>query len=89
MENRVGQNIHLRAEKDLDAGHAGEVVPGDAVEGKVGEGERRLVETGARGRAPAAAPADTAPATVVTIGGVVALILAAPENRNKGSQRAL
>ena len=77
--------IHLRAEKELNAGLPGAVVPGDAVEGIVGEGERRLVEAGERGRTPAAASAATAApgaAVVVTIGVVVAPILTAAANRN-------
>ena len=86
--------IDLRVEDDLDAGHAGAVVPGDAVEAKVGEGERRLVEAGVRGRppapgcpAPAAAAAMTAPAAApVTVGGLVAPILAAADDGDKRTQ---
>ena len=64
------------------------------MEGEVGEGERRLVEAGERGRSPAApapaAPASAAAATAfVSVGGVVAPILAAAGIRNKGSRRVL
>ena len=83
--------IDLRVEDDLDAGHAGAVVSGDAVEGEVGEGERRLVEAGVRGRPPApagpAAAAMTAPAAApVTVGGLVAPILAAADDGDKRTQ---
>ena len=88
----------LRVEDDLDAGHAGAVVPGDAVEAKVGEGERRLVEAGVRGRPPApgcpaaaataAAAAMTARAAAapVTVGGLVAPVLAAADDGDKRTQ---
>ena len=86
----------LRVEDDLDAGHAGAVVSGDAVEAEVGEGERRLVEAGVRGRPPApagpappaAAAAMTAPAAAapVTVGGLVAPVLAAADDGDKRTQ---
>ena len=88
--------IDLRVEDDLDAGHAGAVVSGDAVEAEVGEGERRLVEAGVRGRPPApagcpaaaaAAAAMTAPAAApVTVGGLVAPVLAAADDGDKRTQ---
>ena len=87
--------IDLRVEDDLDAGHAGAVVSGDAVEAEVGEGERRLVEAGVRGRPPApAGPAATAAAAAMTapaaapvpVGGLVAPILAAADDGDKGTQ---
>ena len=84
--------IDLRVEDDLDAGHAGAVVPGNAVEAEVGEGERCLVEAGVRGRppapagpAPAAAAAMAAPTAPVTVGGLVAPILAAADHDDKGT----
>ena len=86
----------LRVEDDLDAGHAGAVVSGDAVEAEVGEGERRLVEAGVRGRPPApgcpaaaaAAAAMTAQAAAapVTVGGLVAPVLAAADDGDKRTQ---
>ena len=89
--------IDSRVEDDLDAGHAGAVVSGDAVEAEVGEGERRLVEAGVRGRPPApagcpaaaaaAAAAMTAPAAApVTVGGLVAPVLAAADDGDKRTQ---
>ena len=89
--------IDLRVEDDLDAGHAGAVVSGDAVEAEVGEGERRLVEAGVRGRppAPAGRPAATAAAAAmtaraaaapVTVGGLVAPVLAAADDGDKRTQ---
>ena len=83
--------IDLRVEDDLDAGHAGAVVSGDAVEAEVGEGERRLVEAGVRGGppatgCPAAAAAMTAPAAPVTFGGLVAPFLAAADDGDKGTR---
>ena len=90
--------IDLRVEDDLDAGHAGAVVSGDAVEAEVGEGERRLVEAGVRGRPPAptgcpaaaaAATAMTAPAAApVTVAGLVAPVLAAADDGDKRTQSA-
>ena len=87
----------LRVEDDLDAGHAGAVVSGDAVEAEVGEGERRLVEAGVRGRppAPAGCPAAAAAAAAmtaqaaaapVTVGGLVAPVLAAADDGDKRTQ---
>ena len=87
----------LRVEDDLDAGHAGAVVSGDAVEAEVGEGERRLVEAGVRGRPPApgcpaaaaaaaAAMTARAAATPVTVGGLVAPVLAAADDGDKRTQ---
>ena len=87
--------IDLRVEDDLDAGHAGAVVSGDAVEAEVGEGERRLVEAGVRGRPPApAGPAAAAAAAMtaraaaapVTVGGLVAPVLAAADDGDKRTQ---
>ena len=88
--------IDLRVEDDLDAGHAGAVVSGDAVEAEVGEGERRLVEAGVRGRPPApgcpaaaataAAMTARAAATPVTVGGLVAPVLAAADDGDKRTQ---
>ena len=92
--------IDLRVEDDLDAGHAGAVVSGDAVEAEVGEGERRLVEAGVRGRppAPAGCPAAAAAAAAamtaraaaapVTVGGLVAPVLAAADDGDKRTQSA-
>ena len=78
-----------RVEHDLDAGHPGVVVPGDAVEGVVGEGERRLVEAGARGGPPPAHPARSAAtaAAVPATAAVVAPILAAAEEGARRESR--